>query len=173
MAAPGEGPTMRRLLVLLALILTPVAAGAVDFKCDEVAFDLAACTDPADLSTCPSVCVDPNDPLTCAVLPLPELPVLARQLADQPILRQVTVLEGPFTEVTLSRVALSAVADGIFKAARDRLCVPPPPPPPASGGDTPPGSGSGLIGGSPGLIGGNPGIIGGNPGIVGGNPGFR
>ena len=107
---------MRRLLVLLALILTPVAAGAADFKCDEAAFDLAACTDPADLSTCPSVCVDPNDPLTCAVLPLPELPVLARQLADQPILRQVTVLEGPFTGVTLSRVALSAVADGIFKA---------------------------------------------------------
>jgi hypothetical protein len=165
---------MRRLPVLLALILMPVAAGAADFKCDEVAFDLAACTDPADLSTCPSVCVDSNDPLTCAVLPLPELPVLARQLAAQPILRQVTVLEGPYTDVMLSRVALSAAADAIFKAARDRLCVPPPPPPPpASGQGTPPGGGSGFIGGNPGLIGGNPGLIGGSPGIVGGNPGFR
>lgn len=160
---------MTRVLALLAAIVLPAAAGAADFNCPQQAFDLSSCTDPTDLDTCPSICTDPSDPATCAMLPLPELGGLARQSPSQPILRQLVVLDGPYTDITLSMVTLTASGDGIFTNARNLLCVPPPTPstPPDDSGSTPPstGGGFGVGGGNPGLVGGNPGLIGPDPGI--------
>lgn len=195
--------TMRRLCILLALILAPVAASAGDFDCRAQAFDLtavdpASCLASTDLATCPLSCtrpVDAADPARCFVLPLtctdpadlttctavpaelPRLPDAVRAVADQPLLRRVTVHSGPHTDAILSTVSLNELADAMFTAARDRLCVPPPPPPPPPpvpnpGGPPPVRRGPGLIGGSPGLIGGNPGLIGGNPGLIGPDPGI-
>lgn len=176
MAVSGRGPTMTRLLGLLALLavtLVPSAAGAQDFDCPQQAFDLSACTDPSDLDTCPSVCTDPNDPATCAMLPLTQLADLARQTPTQPMLRQLVVLGGPFTNVTLSMVTLDVSADSTFTAARNLLCVPATAPTPTDPdpdpdrGSTPP-----QVGGTPGLIGGSPGLNGANPGLIGPDPGI-
>ena len=188
-------------LVLLAVILWPAAAWAQDFDCRERAYDLstvdpATCVTPADLSTCalsctrpagatvpaqcfslPVVCTTAGDPSTCtatgAFTPLLEVPGAVRTLANQPLLRRVTVHSGPHTDVILAKVALNELADGVFRVARDRLCVVPPSVGPDPDPDPrPPGGGGFLGGGTPGLVGGNPGMSGGNPGLSGGNPGL-
>jgi hypothetical protein len=173
----------RLLWLLVGVLLVPVLpsiAGA-DFKCEEHAFDLSVCADPKNVDTCPQVCSSPPDPEMCATLPLPELPSTQRQTAAQPILRQVSVQEGPFLGLALTLSAFSAADDNVFSLGRNLLCVPATttPPPPgddgggSSGGGGTVGSGGGLIGGTPGLIGGNPGLIGGNPGLIGGSSGVR
>ncbi len=193
-------------LVLLAAILVPAAAGAVDFDCRERAYELSTvdpttCVTSTDLATCaisctrpaaatvpaqcfslPVVCTTAGDPSTCtatgAFTPLLEVPGAVRTaaLANQPLLRRVTVHSGPHTDVILAKVALNELADGVFRAGRDQLCVPPPPPPVVPDpdpGSTPVGGGSGALGGgSPGLVGGNPGLRGGNPGLIGPDPGI-
>jgi hypothetical protein len=163
----------RLLWLLVGVLLVPILpsiAGA-DFKCEEHAFDLSVCADPKNLDTCPQVCSSPPDPEMCATLPLPELSSTQRQTAAQPILRQVSVQEGPFLGLALTLSAFSVADDNVFSRGRNLLCVP------ASGDDGGGssgggGSGGGIIGGNPGLIGGNPGLIGGNPGI-GGSSGVR
>jgi len=170
MVAIGAGALLLVLVFLLGIWwMAPALASAADFRCEQQAFDLADCTDPADLATCPSICTDPLDLATCAVLPLPVLPDLARQAPDQPILRQVDVREGPYIDVTLTRIALSVSDDRVFDAARDRLCLrPPPPPPPPPAPPAPPRviRPFTLDGGDPGIRGGDPGIRGGDPGIL-------
>lgn len=193
---------MTRVLALLAVILLPAAAGAVDFDCRERAYDLSTvdpttCVRSTDLSTCaisctrptaataparcfvlPVVCTTAGDPSTCtatgAFTPLLEVPGAVRTaaLANQPLLRRVTVHSGPHTDVILTKVALNEIADGVFRAGRDQLCVSPAPPAlPDDPGST--GGGSGPVdGGSPGLAGGDPGLSGGNPGLIGPDPGI-
>ena len=187
-------------LALLAVILSPAAAGAADFDCRERAYDLSTvdpttCVTSTDLSTCaisctrpatatvpaqcfvlPVVCTTVGDPSTCtatgAFTLLLEVPGAVRTaaLANLPLLRRVTVHSGPHTDVILAKVALNELADSVFKAGRDRLCVPPPPVAPDP---DPVGGESGLLGGgSPGLVGGSPGLVGGDPGLIGPDPGI-
>ena len=161
----------RLLWLLVGVLLVPVLpsiAGA-DFNCVELAFDLSVCDDPKDLATCPQVCSLPPDPETCATLPLPPLSRTQRQTDAEPILRQVSVQEGPFLGVVLTLSAFSVADDNVFSRGRDLLCATTTPP--DNGGGS---SGGGVgAGGNPGLIGGDPGIRGGDPGIRGPNPGLR
>lgn len=155
--------------VLLVSVLPSTIEGA-DFKCEEHAFDLSVCADPKNLDTCPQVCSSPPDPEMCGTLPLPELSSTQRQTAAQPILRQVSVQEGPFLGLALTLSAFSVADDNVFRLGRNLLCVP------ASGdngGGSSGGGGSGGGGSGSGIIGGNPGLIGGNPGLIGVNPGIR
>ena len=160
----------RLLWLLVGVLLVPVLpsiAGA-DFKCVELAFDLSVCDDPKDLATCPQVCSSPLDPETCATLPLPELSSTQRQTAAQPILRQVSVQEGPFLGVVLTLLAISVDDDNVFRRGRDLLCVSDTT---NNGGGS---SGGGVAGsGNPGLIGGDPRIRGGDPRLRGPNQGLR
>jgi hypothetical protein len=163
----------RLLWLLVGVLLVSVLPSieAADFKCEEHAFDLSVCADPKNLDTCPQVCSSPLDPETCATLPLPELSSTQRQTAAQPILRQVSVQEGPFLGVALTLSAFSAADDNVFSLGRNFLCVPTTTTPPPSGNNGDGSTGGGIIGGNPGLIGGNPGLIGGNPGLIGGRSG--
>jgi hypothetical protein len=150
------------LLVGVLLVSVLPSIEAADFKCEEHALDLSVCADPKNLDTCPQVCSSPPDPEMCAALPLPELPSTQRQTAAQPILRQVSVQEGPFLGLTLTLSAFSVADDNVFRLGRNLLCVP------ASGDN-----GGGSSGGGGGRGGSGGGIIGGNPGIIGGDPGIR
>jgi len=154
--------------VLLVAVL-PSIAGAADFKCEEHALDLSVCSDPKDLDTCPQGC-SPSDPKTCAPLPLPVLLSTQRQTATQPILRQVTVQEGPFLGVTLTLSTFSVTDDNVFSRGRNFLCVPTTTTPPDDGSGSSGGVSAGL---NPGLIGGDPGLSGGDPRVRGGSSGLR
>ena len=161
----------RLLGLLVGVLLVPVLpsiAGA-DFKCAELAFDLSACDDPKDLATCPQVCSLPPDPETCATLPLPPLDRTERRTDGEPILRQVSVQEGPFLGVVLTLSAISVAEDNVFRRGRDLLCATTTPPD-DGGGPSDPGV---ARGGNPGLIGGDPAIRGGDPGLRGPNQGLR
>ena len=160
----------RLLGLLVGVLLVPVLpsiAGA-DFKCVELAFDLSVCDDPKDLATCPQVCSLPPDPETCATLPLPPLSRTERQTDAEPILRQVSVQEGPFLGVVLTLSAFSVADDNVFSRGRNFLCVSDTT---NNGGGS---SGGGVAGsGNPGLIGGDPRIRGGDPRLRGPNQGLR
>jgi hypothetical protein len=169
---------MRRWAGVLALLVVPswAAAQSSTFSCADEVFDLRACPDLADLTTCPTVCDDPADPATCH---LPFLDPVERTVADQPILWVTDVASTSFAGTTLTMLSRSQAEDNRFAAARNRLCVAPPTAPPAptptptptpgDPTDPPPPTtptGPGIIrGDSPGLVGGNPGLVGGNPGI--------
>lgn len=156
---------MRRLALVLALLIPTAAVAQAPLEnCQERAFTLAACSDPANLDTCPVACLDPANPTpeTCAVLPLPELLDPERQTPDQPILRQVDVTGGLYTGIVLTMITASAVDDLRFRTGRGLLCFEPAPPPvcpttptpvcPTTPSPTPPPavSGPGLyLGGGP------------------------
>jgi hypothetical protein len=150
-------------LALLLVVAAPVPAQVgTPFACEERALDLANCTDPSDLQTCPAVCQDPDNPTpeTCGMLPLPELEDRRRLTPTQPILRQALVTGGPYIGASLSLIALNQSADTIFTAARNQLCVAPQAPPTApSCPDTGAGNGGQVIITGPVWYGGNPGLV--------------
>ena len=160
------GP-IRLLWLLVGVVLVPVLPSmAADFKCEEQAFDLRVCDDPKDPATCPQVCSLPPDSETCALLPLPVLSSTERQTDGQPILRRVSVQEGPFLGVVLALSAFSVADDNVFSRGRNFLCVS------DTTGDGGGSNGDGVSGG--GVSGGlDPRLRGGDAGVRGGDPGLR